>query len=435
MKSVVWLVVGGLLCTGVRALADEEVALGDELPLFDISAEPYRTPRSGDGFRFQFLGETHDVPSRDRRSLAAWDLGVAVGSPGVDEGEILPFATLYFWERPDEDLLFRGVVVGLYNEILFAYSPPELGPFEVVARLNNLNIPAEQAEVIDGTRFDAEELTWGWIRPGIGGGYREDIAPGEQDNMFSITGIFEPGFYYFDEGEDAGNTFLAPQDTMDLRGHLQVRVDALERNLLELPHEGWLFGADAVYGYRTNWERWGTASAENFREERDYSHLTGYAGAATGVPGVDSERHRLVTVLNGGVGADLDRFSAVRVGGGPHAVGEEFDSAFRPVLPGAAVDEFYPNYYAVFVGEYRWEPIFFTYVSLRGAVGVLDRDRRRSGRMRRDDDVFSAIGARVTTGFLWDTRLQLDYNYNFGVVRRDGYGAHEIVLHISGAFD
>jgi hypothetical protein len=251
--------------------------------------------------------------------------------------------------------------------------------------------------------------------------------------MFSLNATLEPGYYYFDDDSDTANNYRVPQDSFDLRAYVQLRADALQRNLLELPHSGWAFGVDGVYGYRTNWEPWGVNAAEDASEERDYSFVTGYAAAATSVPFVASERHRLVTVINGGVGGDLDRFSAPRVGGGPHAVGEEYDSTFRPVLPGAAIDEFHPHHYAILVAEYRWEPIFFTYVSLRGALGYLDRDRRRSGgRMTRVDDLFSALGARLTTGFLFETRLQLDYNYNFGVVRRDGYGAHEVVLHASG---
>jgi len=86
------------------------------------------------------------------------------------------------------------------------------------------------------------------------------------------------------------------------------------------------------------------------------------------------------------------------------------------------------------VGEYRWEPVFFSYFSVRGSLGWLDRDRRRGGRIRREDDLFASVGARITSGFLFETRIQIDYNYSFSVVRRDGYGAHEVVIHISGEF-
>ncbi len=54
--------------------------------------------------------------------------------------------------------------------------------------------------------------------------------------------------------------------------------------------------------------------------------------------------------------------------------------------------------------------------------------------VREKDDVLSSIGARITTGFLFNTRLQIDYNYNFGVIRQSEYGGHEVVAHFSGAF-
>ncbi len=161
---------------------------------------------------------------------------------------------------------------------------------------------------------------------------------------------------------------------------------------------------------------------------------TAYALAAGGVPGVASERHRLIGSLHGGVGRHLDRFTAPRIGGGPRPMGEEYGSSWRPILPGTAIQEFYPDHYLVAVGEYRYEPIFFTYLSLVGSVGWLDRLRSGNNELYSQDDTFSSLGARITTGFFFDTRLQLDYNYNFDAIREGHYGGNEIVLQISGKF-
>ena len=405
-----------------------------ELPRFDPFGEPYRTPLSGEGFLVEVFGEEVEVPSRDRSRLVAWDIGAAFTIPGADENEVLPFASLYFWHNPGTEHFFRGVVVGLFNDLLYAYSPESWDGFELAFSLDNFNVPVEQGDLIDGVIDDSQKTTWGYIRPGIGFGYRRQIDPGEQDNLFTLTAFIEPGFYYFSKGDDAVSAFQEPQDTFDLRAHLQMRADALIRNLLELPQSGWAAGFDAVYGYRTNWESWGIARREDARERRDYSFLKGYLLWAGEVPGVDSQRHRIVSSIHGGVGADLDRFSAPRVGGGPHPFGEEFGSTSRPVLPGAAVEEFFPSHYAVAVAEYRYEPIFFTYLSLRASAGYLDRDRRKEGRIRREDDGFGSLGIRITSGFAFNTRVQLDYNYNVGIERRDSYGGHEIVFHISGQF-
>ncbi len=416
----------------VAVVALTSSARGD-LPFLDLFADSYRTPRSGEGFRTEVFGQRIDVPKRDRRSLVAWDIGAAGGIPGADESEVLPFASLYVWEHRD-DWLFRGVLVGLYDEIFLAYSPESWGGLEAVLTFDNLNVPFEQGEQIDGIIDDAQKTTWGWLRPGIGGGYRTAISPHEQDSMLALTWTFEPSFVYFSKGDSAVGAYVAPQDTFDLRSHFQMRLDALERNLLELPHAGWAAGLDGVYGYRTNWEDWGVGRREDASQTRDYAFLTGYAMGVAGLPWTDSERHRLLVSVHGGIGADLDRYSAPRVGGGPHPFGEEYGSTFRPVLPGAAIDEFTPDHYAVMVGEYRWEPVFFSYFSVRGSLGWLDRDRRRGGRIRREDDLFASVGARITSGFLFETRIQIDYNYSFSVVRRDGYGAHEVVIHISGEF-
>jgi hypothetical protein len=203
----------------------------------------------------------------------------------------------------------------------------------------------------------------------------------------------------------------------------------MERNLLELPHEGFALGADIVAAHRYGWEDWGRNAAESGREGADF--LTGslYAFVASRVPGAPSERHRIVASFHAGAGADVDRFSSLRIGGGPQ--GEEYLALARPILPGAVIDEFFPEHYAVLIAEYRWEPIFFSYVGPRASVGFLDRDRRRAQGVMRENDVFASAGARLTTGFAGDLRIQIDYNFSFGVIRRGDFGGHEIVLQVS----
>jgi hypothetical protein len=160
--------------------------------------------------------------------------------------------------------------------------------------------------------------------------------------------------------------------------------------------------------------------------------VTGYVVAATGVPWQPNERHRLIATLHGSTGHHVDRFSAPRIGGGPAEY--EYGALSRPLLPGAAVDEFYPDRYAVGTLEYRFEPVFFSYLSMRGAVGWLDRLRFPPQPVRSENDVFTAIGVRVTTGFFFDMRLQIDYSFNTAVIRDGSPGGHEVVLHMSRDF-
>ncbi|MBI4587094.1 MAG: hypothetical protein HY717_24040 [Planctomycetes bacterium] len=405
-----------------------------ELPPLQPPGAPYRTPLSGAGFKTTVFGREIEVPPRDRRSVSAWDLGLTAAAPGLKESEALPFGSLFLWRHPDDRLLFRAVIVGFYDEIFFAKSAPSTGPFEGVLTLENFTIPSANAEYIDGRRLDEEELYWGRVRPGIGFGYRKQMWPGEQDNMLALTLTGEPSFSYFEKAHDTAGNYVEPQDTFEPRLHLQARWDAMLRNLLELPHLGVEAGGDYVYGFRVNWDDWGANRSEKAEDGRDYQSFTGYLLGAAAVPFLGSDRHRLIGSVHGSITKDGDRFSNPRIGGGPTGGGEEFGSTYRPVIPGAGIDEFFPSHYTVGVGEYRWEPIFFTYLSARASVAYLDRLRRQGGGVREKEGVLSSIGARITTGFLFHTRLQIDYNYNFGVIRQGEYGGHEMVAHFSGAF-
>ena len=199
-----------------------------------------------------------------------------------------------------------------------------------------------------------------------------------------------------------------------------------------MPHRGYALGSDLTYGYRTNWEDWGIDRERHASSSRDFGALSAYLVGVRGVPLVESERHRLVGTVHGGWGDGQDRFSNFHTGGGP--TGYEFESISRPVLPGAMIEEYRTDRYAVAIGEYRYEPIFFTYVSIRSSVSYLRRERLHDGARVRSDDVLASIGGRLVTGFVFETLLELDYNYNAGVLRRGEYGGHEVTLHISRQF-
>ncbi len=430
--KVILLVLCGILLGGMPAAGAEENEQ-PQLPLLQSPHAPYHTPLSGEGFHTEVFGHEVDVEPWNRRSVSSWDLGVAVYEPKPEDSEFLPVGSLYFWRHPDAGHLLRARISVVDNSIFWSRSP-EPGPFEWVLTFTNYTVPIAQAELVDGKTLDSHELLWGYVRPGFGFGYRRQVSPGHQDNMLAVDLTLEPGYQFFDKGDKTADNFVVPQDTFDLRAHLEVRWDALVRNLLSLPHLGFAAGGDLVWGYRPEWKDWGVNGANEAGDGRDYLLSTAYALAVGGVPGVDSERHRLIGSLHGGIGRHLDRFTAPRIGGGPRPAGEEYGSSWRPILPGTAIQEFYPDHYLVAVGEYRYEPIFFTYLSLVGSIGWLDRLRSSGNDIYSQNDVLTSVGARITTGFFFDTRLQLDYNYNFEAIREGHYGGSEIVLHISGDF-
>jgi hypothetical protein len=407
----------------------------EHLPLLLRPDSPqYRTPRAGEGFRTTVFGQEITVQPEDRRSVSAWDLGLEVNLPTPDSRGILPFGSVYLWRHPNDRTLFRTDLVGVYDDVFFARSSPDLGPFEWVLTFDNYTVPFAQYELVDGEAVKTEELLWGYVRPGFGLGYRRQVSPGHQDNMFAVDLTIEPGFIFFDRRSDTAANFVVPHNSFELREHLQLRWDALERNILSLPHEGFAAGADLVYGNRTNWKNWGTNGSQDAGEGRDYLSFTGYLLAAGGVPGVKSDRDRLIGSLHGGVGHDLDRFSAPRVGGGVQTMGEEYGSTWRPILPGAIIQEFFPKHYLIAAGEYRRELLFFTYLSLNTSIAWLDRLTETANGTSSKNHIFSSLGARVTSGFFFNTRMQLAYNYNFDVIREGRYGGHEIVIHLSRDF-
>ena len=405
--------------------------------LRDLDAPgPYRTLRGGEGFRTEIFGMKIEEEPRNRRSVTAWDAGLDAVAAGITGNEVLPFAALYFYRRPDPDTYFRGVFVGLYNEALFARSTASSRPFEAIITFNSYTVPTAQAEVIDGKLQSQEELIWGHVRPGIGLGIREDLGPSgpldRNDNMFAVSLVAEPGYLYFFEGSETAESYRVPQDTFEMQGRLRLRLDLMERNLFELAHEGWAFGFDLYGGTRVNWEDWGPGAAEQASGGRNFMAFKGFLSGATGIPGVASERHRLIGQLHGGIGHHLDRFSQFHIGGGPS--GEEAEALSYELIPGAAIEEFNSDSFLTALGEYRWEPIFFAYLSLRTSVTYLSRKRSRDGGVVWSDDILPSTGVRLTSGFVFRTQLQVDYNYNFGVIRHGEFGGSEIMVHLSGEF-
>ncbi|MGO9380084.1 MAG: hypothetical protein ACLP29_16250 [Dissulfurispiraceae bacterium] len=432
-----YLVLAGAFSGSGMAVAwaddDTPTAPQDKLqPLLSPDNPAYRTPRAGEGFKTELFGQEITVQPENSRSVTAADFGVQANIPGADNRGIIPFGAVYLWRHPDDQSLFRADLVGVYNDIFWAGSSPDLGHFEWVLTFDSYTLPIGQYELVDGNAVKSEELIWGYVRPGFGLGYRQKVSPGHQDNMLAIDLTIEPGFLFFSKSSYAASNFVLPQNTFELREHLQVRLDALDRNLLSLPHNGFAAGVDLVNANRTNWKNWGLNGSET--DGREYFSASGYLLGAAAVPGIDSDRHRLLGSIHGGVGSDLDRFSAPRIGGGVLTMGEEYGSTWRPLLPGSIIQEYFPKHYAVAVGEYRWEALFFTYLSFDASAGWLDR-MRQTGPSLTDttskNDFFSSLGGRLTTGFFFDSRMQLSYNYNFSEIRSGKYGGHEILLHFS----
>jgi hypothetical protein len=132
---------------------------------------------------------------------------------------------------------------------------------------------------------------------------------------------------------------------------------------------------------------------------------------------VKSERHRLLVSAYGGAGSNLDRFSALRLSGGSNA--GDFESLSQPILPAAAFDEIATRGYGILNVEYRFEALFFLFLSARGTLARADRARfDAQGGFTNHTDWLNGVTVGLTSGFLWSSAIELFFSRNFGLESR-----------------
>jgi hypothetical protein len=399
-----------------------------------------RTPRAGEEYKTTLFGRDVVAPWQDRTHINAFTLGLNWIPDGPRNPLILPFGgallvrndssklagdlyqpfgSLYFWRNEgDGQKRLRAVVSGLFNDIRYNRRLVGLGGMEFVATFENMTIPFGRPEYVEGLPVDDVELEWQYVRAGMGIGYRKSIAPWHQDNAVELTATYEPGYLWFDRTANTGTSFRVPQATYEGRGHLRLRVDALERNIMELGHEGFAFGGDVIYGHRSDWRAWGNSTLGIARPEAQDTYLAAsfYATAVGGLPFIKDERHRLAFAAYGGIGKDLDRFSAFRLG--PKPVAWEWDSLSIPDLPGAVFNEFFVRSYGIVSLRYTYQLSFFAYPYLRANWAWIDRPRfDNQGQINFKMDDIPSVGGGLVMGMPWRSQLELSYTYSFGMFR------------------
>ena len=385
-----------------------------------VAAQAHRTPRAGEAFTGSLFGKPLHVSERDRRKVSAISLGLLWIPDGPEERTVLPAGALFLWRNGrDDGGRLRAVLSGLYNDVRYNTGRRPFGRVEGVLTFENVTLPFDRSEYVEGRRIAEEELEWHSIRIGVGVGYRAALAPRHQDNAFEAALSYEPGVLLFRRGDETAQDFLVPGNAYEGRFHLRLRADALERNILELPHEGFAAGLDGLHGHRSGWRDWGgrLSGNQSRRAGRNWHAWSAYAIAARAVPFVPDERHRLLLSLYGGTGSHLDRFSAFRLGGGSN--GGDWEVLAHPVLPGAAFEEFFSRRYGLAALEYRYEVLFFLYLQLRGSLAWVDRARfTPAGGIENHVDPMHSWTVSVTSGFLWDSSIEIGWSHNSGVLRQ-----------------
>src|ERR1035441_1877497 len=376
-------------------------ACGSALPGPAGAQTDDRTPRAGEAFTGSVFGTTIEIPARDRTRVTELWAALQWIPSGPESRTFVPDGALLLRRnRNGGEERFRAVLLGIYDDI--RWNRKLSGTLESVLTFENTALPWARSEYVEGRRIASEELEWSVVRAGFGLGTRFAIAPSGQDNAVEAALTYEPGVLFFRRGSDTLESFQPPSDAYEGRVHGRVRADAFDRNLLELIHQGGgpsgLHAADAT---------------------RSWSAISGYALAALPVPFVNSERHRLLVSAYGGAGSNLDRFSALRLSGGSNA--GDFESLSQPILPAAAFDEIATRGYGILNLEYRFEALFFLFLSARGTLARADRVRfDPQGGFANCTDWLNGVTVGLTSGFLWSSTIELFFSRNFGLESESG---------------
>ena len=383
-------------------------------------AQEDRTARAGEAFTGTLFGNPVDVPARDRTCVTELWAAFQWIPSGPESRTFVPEGALLLWRnRNGGEERFRAVLLGIYDDV--RWNRRLSGRLEGVLTFENTTLPWARSEYVEGRRIATEELEWSFVRAGVGLGTRFTIAPSLQDSAVEAALTYEPGILFFRRGSDTLDSLRLPSDAYEGRVHGRLRVDAFERNLLELPHRGFGAGLDAFWAHRAGWQDWGGGPSGFHAADgtRSWSAISAYGLAALPVPFVKSERHRLLVSAYGGAGSDLDRFSALRLSGGSNA--GDFESLSQPILPAAAFDEIATRGYGVLSLEYRFEALFFLFLHARGTLARADRVRfDAQGAFVNRTDWLNGVTVGLTSGFLWSSSLELFFSRNFGLESERG---------------
>jgi hypothetical protein len=402
--------------------------------------DEYHTPRAGQKLHgyVPLLGLDFEVPERDRSNVTAVSLGAAIYTPKVGDNAVIPFAALYYTDSwAEHRSRIRMILAGVVNFIDFFEGSWNDAGIEFAASFENYTLPIPSSLEIEKKPLEDSEIYWGYVRAGLGLGWRTRITPWQVDNNVAFYFMYEPGVLYFRSTSNTADNYIVPKTTFEDRLHFRLRVDAMERNIMELRHDGWAGGFDGIYGYRHRWKDHDFNGSFKEDDTQTYYYVSGYLTWAGG-PSFLSERHRFIVSLYGGatIGDDLDRYSAPRLGGGPG--GDESEALSRSPIPGARFDEFVVSNFLLGGIEYRFELLFFMYLHIKGMIGPVRRmefDANEHEVSLSKNEWVGSIGAALTTGFVWDSQLYIEYVHDRGLLhgekRTDG---HNVLISWSKAF-
>ncbi|MCM0080506.1 hypothetical protein L4X63_02780 [Geomonas sp. Red32] len=390
----------------------------------DTSPEPYRTPLAGEQCDIECLGKHYLVATRNRDNTLAAVLGGSFFVPDLGGHEFIPIGAFYLKHRWNDTRL-RGTFSGFVNDVDLSQSKGEL---QFLWHVDNTTIPFTRMEIDNGREVAGSALEWGNFGGRMGVGLRLPVSPSQIDNDLRLQFFYQVQYLYNRRVDETAPEVKLPPDTVVHGPLVRVRYDGMRRNLMELPHEGMAGGLDVEIAQRAHWSDasyGGPVLSAN--DTRQYLKLSGYLTVATGLPGL-SEKNRLLASFNGGFTpyGTLDRFSAYRIGGGP--IPSEADDLDRLVYPGAVFGQYPASDYLIGALEYRREIFSFLYLHLRGTHAWVRRELFSDPSRNFDEGEGNAVSAGVTSGFLFQSELHLEYAYDSGMLRHGTSGGSALVL-------
>jgi hypothetical protein len=234
-----------------------------------------RTPRAGERYADALFGKPYVVEERDRSRATDLGAGAVFLASAPDRLGVGPWAGLEIWRVTPGESRLRAILAGLANELRWDRALRRGAALSSVVVADTLTLPWARSEYADGVRLRDQELEWHTARAGLGIAWRRALAPGAVDNGVDAALTLEAGGLFFARGDRTAASFVLPRDTLEMRLHLRLRADGLERNLLEMPHRGWAAGADVGGARRARCSRRRWVPGSRLRRRRSAAALHG----------------------------------------------------------------------------------------------------------------------------------------------------------------
>lgn len=355
-------------------------------------------------------------PSRphlqDHKTLAA---GLTVP---MDHGRGYPSGYGYFlWKRngwPTPTMDFRLAFAGpigdaeiLFRNLLGSSTDFGMGAnYQTIGRLEEYH--RGQIAIVDrmGVNHYSGRL---FIQQGIVLNYIE---------IAKVRAVYEIGYENYYREDDTSPTFLLAHSGLFQTAKLHGGAGKLDRSLYA--PKGWDLNFSVEATFRDGWRNWGPphlwASSSQFQK---FQLDGGYAVSTT-------EDQRAVFKLSGGLGHNLDRLAAFKLGSALTGLPTSL------VLHGFYAREIFAEDFALanldYVIPILKEQELAVHLYADGAV------TRRSDIPDSNAHAWSGTGMGVSVKAWWETRWLVGYGYGINAQRGNDVGGHEFFVQMEKSF-